>query len=58
MPDRQEMDPVSGIDNLTLNQDKTTPTDTVAPPLDMTEEKCEAEGMKDDDGTLMYNMIE
>ena len=32
-PDRQEQDLVNGIDNLMLDQDKTTPTDTLAPPL-------------------------
>ena len=58
MPDRQEKDLVNGIDNLMLDQGKTTPTDTLAPPLDTSEEKQEAEGMKDDDETLMYNMSE
>ena len=30
----------------------------MAPPLDTTEEEHEAEGMKDDDETLTYNMTE
>ena len=58
MPHRQEKDLVNSIDNLMLDQDKTTLTDTLAPPPDTTEEKHEAEGMKDDDKTLMYNMTE
>ena len=58
MPDRKEKDLVNGIDNLMLDQDKTTLTDTLAPPPDMTEEKHEAEGMKDDNETPMYNMTE
>ena len=58
MPDRQEKDLVNSIDNLMLDQDKTTPTDTLAPPPDTSEEKCEAEGMKDDNETPMYNMSE
>ena len=40
MPDRQEKGLVNRIDNLMLDQDKTAPIDTLAPPLDMTEEKC------------------
>ena len=52
MLDRQEKDLVNGIDNLMLDQDKTAQTDTLAPQLDMTEEECKAEGMKDDDKTL------
>ena len=51
-------DLVNSIDNLTLDQDKTTPTDTLVQPLHMLEEKHEAEGMKDDDETLTYNMTE
>ena len=50
-PDRQEKDLVNGIDNLMLDQDKTTPTYTLVPPPDMLEEKHEAEGMKDDNKT-------
>ena len=42
-PDRQEKDLVNGIDNLMLDQDKTTPTDTLVPPLDMLKEKHQAE---------------
>ena len=34
--DRQEKDLVNGIDNLMLDEYKTTPTDTLAPPPDMT----------------------
>ena len=52
MQDRQEKDLVDGIDNLMLDQDKTTLTDTLAPPPDTTEEKHEAEGVKDNE-TLM-----
>ena len=62
--DRQEKDLVNGIDNLMLDADKTTPTDTLAPKLDMsdtlipqpdmTEKKHEVEGMKDENVTLMY----
>ena len=33
-------------------------TDTLVPPSDMSEEKCEAEGMKDDDEISTYNMTE
>ena len=57
-PDRQEKDLANGIDNLMLDQDKTTlnMTDTLVPPLGMTEEKHEAEGMKDDDKIPTYNM--
>ena len=58
MLDRQEKDPVIGIDNLMLDEDKTAPTDTLAPPPHTTEGKHEAEGMKDDDETPMYNMTE
>ena len=58
MLDRQEKDLVNGIDNLTLDEDKTTPTGTLAPPLDMTEENCKAEGTKDDEETPTYNMTE
>ena len=36
MIDRQEKDLVNGIDNLMLDADKTAPTDTLAPKLDMT----------------------
>ena len=31
-------------------------TDTLFPPLDTSEEKCEAEAMKDDDKIPTYNM--
>ena len=31
-------------------------SDTLVPPLDTSEEKCEAEGTKDDDKILTYNM--
>ena len=56
--DKQERDLVNGMDNLMLDQDKTTPnmTDTLIPPLDMSEEKCEAEGTKDEDEIPTYNM--
>ena len=57
MPDRQEKDLVNSIDNLMLDQDETTPTETLVPPPDMTKEKHEAEGMKDDDETPTYNML-
>ena len=57
-PYRQEKTLVNGIDNLMLNQEKTTPnmTDTLVPPPDTSEEKCEAEGTKDDNEILTYNM--
>ena len=57
-PERQEKDLVNGIDNLMLDQDETTLTDTCVLPPDMSEEKCKAEGMKDDDETPTYNMTE
>ena len=43
-----------------LEQDKTTPsmTDTLVPPPDMSEEKCEVEGTKDDTEISTYNMTE
>ena len=47
---------MNGIDNLTLDKDKTAPTDTLAPPMDITEGMYKAEGMKDDDKTPTYNM--
>ena len=37
MIDRQEKDLVNGIDNLMLDADKTAPTDTLAPKLDVTD---------------------
>ena len=57
-PDRKERDLVNSTDNLMLDQGKTTPTDTLAPPPDMLEEKHETEGIKDDDETLTYNITE
>ena len=51
-------DLVNGVDNLMLDEDKTTPTDTLAPQLDITEKECEVEGMKDEDVTPTYNMTE
>ena len=57
---------MNGIDNLTLDVDKTAPKDTLAPKLDMTdtlapqpdmtEKEHEVEGMKDENVTLVYNM--
>ena len=47
-----------GIDNLTLDEDKTTPTDTLAPQPDMTEKEHDIEGMRDEDVTSTYNMTE
>ena len=58
MLDRQGKDLVNGMDNLMLDEDKTTPTDTLAPQLDMTEKEQETEGTKDEDVTPMYNMTE
>ena len=58
MLDRQEKDLVNGKDNLMLDKDKTTLTDTLAPQLDMTEKECKVEGMKDEDITPTYNMTE
>ena len=58
MLDRQEKDLVNDIDNLTLDENKTTLTDTLAPQLDMTEKECEVEETKDEDITPMYNMTE
>ena len=57
-PDRQEKDLVNGIDNLMIDQDKTTPntTDTLVPPPDTSKKKHEAEGTKDDDEIPTYNM--
>ena len=49
---------MNGIDNLMLDQDETTPTETLVPPPGMAEEKCKAEGKKDDNETLTYNMTE
>ena len=58
MLDRQEKDIVNSIDNLMLDKDKTTLTDTLAPQLDMTEKEHEEEGMKDEDVTPTYSMTE
>ena len=58
MLDRQEKDLVKSMDNLTLDKDKTTPTDTLAPQLDTMEKEHEVEGTKDEYVTLMYNMTE
>ena len=44
MLDRQVKDLVNGIDNLMLDEDKTTPTDTLAPQLDMIEKDRRNEG--------------
>ena len=57
-PDRQEKDLVNSIDNLMLDQDETTPTETLVTPPDTAKEKHEAEGTKDDNKTPMYNMTE
>ena len=48
--DKQEKNLINGLENLTLEQDKTTlnMTDTLVPPLDTSEKKCKAEGTKDD----------
>ena len=56
--DKQEKDMINSSENLTLEQDKTTPnmTDTLVPPPDMSEEKHEAERTKDDDEISTYNM--
>ena len=56
--DKQEKDLINGLENLMLEQDKTTPsmTDTLIPPPDTSEEKCKVEGTKDDDKIPMYNM--
>ena len=58
---------MNGMDNLKLDTDKTTPTGTLAPKLDVTdtsipqldttEKEHEVEGMKDKNVTLMYNMM-
>ena len=63
-----EKDLVNGMDNLTLDTDKTTPTDTLAttldiagtfpPQLDMTEKEHEEEGTNDKNVILTYNMME
>ena len=49
--DKEGKDLINGLENLMLEQDKTTPstTGTLIPPPDMSEEKCKAEGTKDDD---------
>ena len=59
-PDKQEKNLINGLENLMLEQDKTTlnMTDTLVPPPDTSEEKCKAEGTKDDDEILTYNMTE
>ena len=49
---------MNSIDNLTLDQDETTQIDTLVPQPDTSEEKCKAEGTKDDDKTPMHNMTE
>ena len=66
--DRHEKDLVNGMDNLTLDTDKTTPTDTLAtkldvsdtstPQLDTTEKEHEEEGTKDENVIPMHNMME
>ena len=66
--DGHEKDLVNGMDNLTLDTDKTTLTDTLAPKLnvtdtvtpqlDMTEKEYEVEGTKDEDLILTYNITE
>ena len=58
--DKQEKDLINSLENLMLEQDKTTPsvTDTLIPQPDISEEKCEAEGTKDDDEIPTYNMTE
>ena len=66
--DRHEKDLVNSMDNWTLDADKTVPTNTLAPKLDVTdtltlqldtiEKKHEVEGMKDENVTMMYNMTE
>ena len=58
MQDKQEKDLINGLENLTLEQDKTIPnmTDTLVPPLDMSEKKYESEGTKDDAKISTYNM--
>ena len=58
MLDRQEKDLVNGIDNLMLDKDKTTLTDTLAQQPDMTEKECGIEGTKDEYITQTYNMTE
>ena len=68
MIDRCEKDLVNGMDNLTLDADKTAlagtmapkldVTDTLTPQLDTTEKEYELEGMKDENVTLMYNLTE
>ena len=54
----KKKDLVNSIDNLMLDQDETTPIDTLVPPPDTSEEKHEAEGTKDDDERLTYNITE
>ena len=58
LQDKQEKGLINGLENLTLEQDKTTSnmTDTLVPPLDTSEKKCRAEGTKDDEEILTYNM--
>ena len=68
MIDKHEKDLVNGMDNLTLDADNIAPTGTLAlkldeadtstPRLDMTENEHEVEGMKDENITLTYNMME
>ena len=66
--DGYEKDLVNGMDNLTLDTDKTAPTDTLATTLDITdtstpqpdttEKEDDEEGTKDENVILMYNMME
>ena len=59
---------MNGIDKLILDMDKTTPTDTLAPELDvtdnlaphpdMTEKECKVEGIQNENATPTYNMTD
>ena len=66
--DGHEKDLVNGMDNLTLDTDKTAPTDALAPKLDVTdtstpqldtiEKEHEEEATKDKNIILIYSMTE
>ena len=58
MQDKQEKCLISDLENLTLEQDKTTPNmpDTLIPPLETLEEKQERGGTEVNNDVMAYSM--
>ena len=56
--EKQEKHLISNLENLALEQDKTTlnMTDTLIPPLEILEEKQETEGTEVNKGVMVYSM--